>query len=182
LDSAVRLMAERGFERMTLAAVAEAAEVSTATLHRRYASKEELAIAAMAVIRDETRPTPSGELSLDLEAMVRQIWHGLTQRVGMGLIGTVLVEERERPELMNLFREGVVQPRVDAVVEMIRRGQEAGQAPADADPTLAAELIAGAVLARYLSGRPADARWFRSISQAVLYSLGPPAAGVALKG
>lgn len=166
-------MAERGFEGMTLAAVAEDAAVSTATVHRRYASKDELAIAAMARVREQTQPAQTGDILFDLEALVRQIWLGLTKAVGMGLIGTILVEERQRPELINLFRKGVVEPRIAAIANVLREGQRQGVVRSDANFEVAAELLVGAVLARYLTGRRTGKRWFRSVAEGVFSSVRP---------
>jgi AcrR family transcriptional regulator len=164
LASAARLLAERGFERMTLAAVANAAGVSTATLHRRYPSKAELAVAVMTWMRQETQPAVTGDLAVDLQAMLRQLWHVLAERAGMGLIGTVLVEEGTQPELAELFRARVAQPRVAAVAEVLRASQHSGAVRADADVQVAAELIVGAVIARYLEGTPITDDWFRRVA------------------
>ncbi|MHB8693127.1 MAG: TetR/AcrR family transcriptional regulator [Solirubrobacteraceae bacterium] len=165
LTSAARLLSERGFERMTLAAVAQGAGVSTATLHRRYRSKAELAIAVMTWMRQETQPALTGDLTADLEAMLRQLWHVLAERVGMGLIGAVLVQEREQPELAEHFRERIAQPRVAAMADLLHAGQTAGAVRRDADVHVAAELVVGAVLAHYLGGAEVSDDWFRAVTR-----------------
>ncbi len=167
LRSTVRLLAERGFERMTLAAVAEDAGVSTATVHRRYSTKSELAIAAMAWVRAETEVPSSGDLAADLEAIVRQVWVGLTEHLGMGLIGAVLVQERECPELTQLFRERIALPRVELIAAVLIEGQRRGEVSNNADLDVAAELLIGAVFARYLTGKPPPIGWFRSVAESV---------------
>jgi AcrR family transcriptional regulator len=164
LTSAARLLSERGFERMTLAAVAKRAGVSTATLHRRYRSKAELAVAVMTWMRQETQPAVTGDLVVDLETMLRQLWHVLAERAGMGLIGTILVEEQAQPELAQLFRARVAQPRVAAVADLLHRGQRSGAVRTDADVQVAAELIVGAVIARYLEGTAVTDDWFRRVA------------------
>jgi AcrR family transcriptional regulator len=165
LTSAAQLLAARGFERMTLVAVAQGAGVSTATLHRRYRSKADLAIAVMTWMREGTQPVPTGDLAVDLEAMLRQLWHVLAERIGMGLIGAVLVEERRQPELADRFRERIARPRVAAVAELLHAGQAAGVVRPGADVHVAADLVVGAVLARYLEGAAASDDWFRAVAR-----------------
>jgi AcrR family transcriptional regulator len=169
LRSAARLLTERGFQRMTLAAVAEHAGVSTATVHRRYRSKAELAIGAMTWIRAETNPIITGDVATDLEAMLRQMWEALTEHIGMGLIGTILVEEQEQPELVRLFRDRIARTRVEAVASVLRAGQADGLVRQDADLEIAAELVVGAVIARYLgAGKSPSPDWFRAVAHDVL--------------
>jgi hypothetical protein len=116
---------------------------------------------------EQTRPAPTGDIVSDLEAMVRQIWHGLTERVGMGLIGTILVEERERPELADSFRKAVVNPCAEAVADLLRDGSTPRPGTPEADLAVAAELLAGAVFARYLTGRAPGKRWHRTVAEPV---------------
>jgi AcrR family transcriptional regulator len=172
LDAALELLAVHGYDRMTLAHVARTAGVSTATVYRRYPDKADLVIAAMEALREETRPRPTGDTRRDLVAQLEQVRRGLTERVGMALVGTVLVREREHPELARRFHERVARTRHAALVETLRRGQDSGEVHADADLPAAAEALIGAFLARYLSGEPFDPGWAARAVQVVWRGLG----------
>src|SRR6478736_6442098 len=64
IEAALQLFAEEGYHSMSVEAVAAKAEVSKATIYRRWAGKRELVIDALATLNDdfprETDPLPPG--------------------------------------------------------------------------------------------------------------------------
>jgi AcrR family transcriptional regulator len=67
------LLAERGYAKLTVDAVASRAGVGKAAIYRRFATKQEMIFAAAVHDMEEQPPPDSGSLQGDLEALCRTI-------------------------------------------------------------------------------------------------------------
>ncbi|MEU6845966.1 TetR/AcrR family transcriptional regulator [Streptomyces sp. NPDC046716] len=81
-ETAVRLFLERGYEQVSVAEVAAAAEVSKPTLFRYFASKEDLVLHRFADHEDEAARVVAGRAAGEgaLEALRRHFLAGLARR------------------------------------------------------------------------------------------------------
>lgn len=159
LAATLRHLAEFGYSRMSIDAIAEEAGVSKPTLYRRWSGKADLATAALTLIRIAEPPPATGDTLEDLKMALRNFSKSLLRPNGMALIGTVLAEEEHTPDLLRLFRERLVTPRRAILREILRRGQDRGQIAAAADIEAAANLLVGSFYARYLEGQPIEEEW-----------------------
>lgn len=162
LTAALRLLGRDGFARMSLDAVAAAAGVAKPTIYRRYAGKAGLAAAALASLataRDQSAPPETGDLRGDLAAHLRHFRGGVERPYGIALVGTVLAEEVETPELLAMYREQIVTPRRRMLRAVLARAAAAGTIPREADLDLAVNALVGAYYAQYLAGDPFVAGW-----------------------
>lgn len=160
LDATLRLLAQHGYVRMSLEEVAAAAGVTKPTIYRRYPSKAALTTAALARARQQhPPPAETGDTRSDLIAHLRHFQRGVSRRYGMSLLGTVLAEEHETPELLELYRHYVIQPRRHEVRAILEHAQERGELRADADLDLAVTMVIGAYYAQYLAGDPFLPDW-----------------------
>ena len=159
LEAALAEMAEQGYARMSVDAVASRAGVSKPTLYLRHPSKAALATAAVASLRSSPRPEPTGDTRADLVALLRLFRSGVERPYGIAMIGTVLAEEAHTPELMRLFRERLVQPRRRELREILTRARDRGELRTDADVDGAVALLVGAYYAQYLAGDPFPRDW-----------------------
>jgi AcrR family transcriptional regulator len=157
LDAAVRVLNEQGFARMTMEAVAREAGVGKPALYRRYGSKAELVVAAIAT---RLRPMALPDLG-DTEAELRTLAEGLPEdaEAYLALIGGLIAERGHHPELIAAFRDTLLNPRRALVVEAIRRGQARGDLRDDVDPVIALDLFAGQILARAFAGADTGPAW-----------------------
>ena len=162
LEAAVELLAQRGYRGMTVAAVAAAAGVSEPTVYLRYACKHDLAVAAIARRPFLANPPDTGDLTDDLIALLTDII-ATAEAIGLTIIGVVLAEEPEHPELLAQWRAAIGSAASRAVDEIIERARQRGQIGGNVKPGLVADLILGAYLAHYThEGRP-DREWVRQI-------------------
>lgn len=173
LDAALRLMAQSGYVRMSMDQVAAAAQVTKPTIYRRYPGKMQLALAAIVAYCAEEPPAYSGDTRDDLVAQMENFRRGLDRPNGMAMLGTVLAEEHETPELLASFRQYLVAPRRAAVGALLERARERGELRPDADLELAANMLIGSYYAHYLSGRPFPDDWAARAVDAVLAGLRP---------
>ncbi len=174
LDATFRLLAQRGFARMSVDAVAAEAGVTKPTIYRRYRSKIELAMAALAANCDPTRPTPDGDTRRDLIAEMTHFYHAISRPHGMSLLGTALAEEYETPELLAAFREYLVKPRRQALRTILEQAQSRGELRPDADLGLAVNMLVGVFYAQYLANTPFANDWAERVVETVLNSLARP--------
>ena len=151
LAAAGRLLASQGYARMSIDAVAAAAGVSKPTLYRRFAGKADLATAALAAAIDEGARPPAG---LGLEAALVEALEHLARRLraphSMALVGTLLAEEQQTPQLIELFRRRVWKLRAELLREVIQRGAERGELRPGADPEVLVAMLIGSLYAAHL--------------------------------
>ena len=171
LDAALHLMAEQGYARMSMDQVAALAGVTKPTIYRRYPGKIQLAMAAIVAYCADTPAPETGDTRADLLAQLDQLRHALGRPNGMGMVGTVLSEERETPELLASFREHLVGPRRQTIRAILERARERGELRPDTDLAIAATLLVGAYYAHYLGGAPFPDGWSERVVDAVLRSI-----------
>lgn len=168
LDATYQLMAQHGYVRMSMDAIAAEAGVTKPTIYRRYGTKIELAMAALVYKCDPSRPPVTGDTRTDLIAELEHFCLAISRPYGMSLLGTVLAEEHETPELLAAFREYLVAPRRRALSAILDAGLARGEFHPDADLAIAANLLIGAYYAQYVAGAPFDDDWAARVVEMVL--------------
>jgi AcrR family transcriptional regulator len=137
LDAALELVAEAGFDRATVGAIARRAGASKATIYRRWPGKSELVADA---IRRRAKPAfPSlpdtGTLRGDLLAVVELIHQVMTSEPGMVFFG-LLVAMRTDPVLADLVRAQLFQQRLPRDDNPVSRAVARGELRPGVDPSL----------------------------------------------
>jgi AcrR family transcriptional regulator len=164
-------LAERGYARMSIDAVAARAGVSKPTIYLRHPTKADLATAAIASMRVDPRPAPTDDVRADLMAHLRLLRAGLERPYGMATLGTVLAEEHETPELLRLFRERLTAPRRRELRAVLQAARDRGELRPEADLDVAVAALVGAFYARYLSGDSLRGRFVGQLVDTVLDGL-----------
>jgi AcrR family transcriptional regulator len=160
LDAALVEMARVGYARMTVGAVAAAAGTTKPTVYVRFASKEALATSAIAHMRRRTeRPRLTGDVRADLVAELRLFRAGALRPFGMSMLGSVLAEEHETPELLRLFRERVISPRRTSLRRILEAARTNGQLAPGADVELGISMLVGSLYALYSAGGRVPSDW-----------------------
>ena len=169
----------RGYARMTVDAVAARAGVSKPTIYLRHPTKADLATAAIASMRAQPRPGPTDDLRADLIAHLRLLRVGLERPNGMTMLGTVLAEENDTPELLALFRERLVKPRRRELRAVLQAARDRGELRPDVDLGIVVSALVGAFFARYLAGEQIGGRFASTLADSVLdgVRLNPPPHG-----
>jgi len=151
LATAWRLLLEEGYARMSIARVAEEARVGRPAIYRRYRDKSELVAAVLSDKQSRTQPIDTGSTRSDLIAHLEFA----RRRFAVELAGTMIVEGRKHPELLEGFRRGMLQPRISEIVAALERGKERGEVRPDLDSELAVQALMGAFMFhRIAEGQP----------------------------
>lgn len=147
IDAALSLFAESGPEGLCMERVAARAGVGKATIYRRWHSKEDLLLDAIAALKAPL-PAPAGvSVRDDLVRLVSAMCQEAADPRRAGEFALLLGEGAQYPRLMARYVETVVKPRRDVVAGVLRRGVARGELRPDIDVDVAVSLLTGAALA-----------------------------------
>jgi AcrR family transcriptional regulator len=136
LDAALEVLSETGYDGMTIDMVATRAKAGKATLYRRWPSKAELVIDAVACIKQrdlEALPVPdTGSLRGDLVAMVRNPSIEDARRK-LQIMAGVMSMVSDSPELADAVKVAIVEPRAAINRTIMQRAIDRGEISADCD-------------------------------------------------
>lgn len=170
LNATVELVAELGYDRTTLDAVAARAGVSKPTIYRRWpAGKDELVAAAVASCQhDMAADLDTGTLRGDLVATVELFISGM--RENAHLAAGLTQRLRESPQLAEVFREQLVPAKRQYFEAIMRRAVERGELPRVPEAAgLIADVAPALIHARALiTGDPLDDRFINQLVDQVL--------------
>jgi AcrR family transcriptional regulator len=171
LDATVAVVAELGYDRLTMDAVATAAKASKATLYRRWQTKAELVVDAIS--RAKGCPMPedvdTGSLRGDLISMSCGDG-GFKDELPMSVMAGLFTALHRDAELQTAVQERFLAPRVALVTEVYERAVRRGKIAPDVDiELLTATLPAVIVYHAFVLGiEPTDELILRVIDNLIL--------------
>jgi AcrR family transcriptional regulator len=150
-DAAVTQLSTCGYGHLTMEGVAAAARTGKASLYRRWTSKEELVLDAMAHVMPDLEDSGSATDSLrgDLLALLGQTESILSGPKG-ALVRSLLGEVDPGSSLLTAMRVRLIAPRLQHLVEIIERGIERGEARPGSATRTYAEIGPAVLLHRFL--------------------------------
>jgi AcrR family transcriptional regulator len=164
LQTAFRLLVETGYAGLSIEAVAAAAGVAKTTLYRRYPTKRDLVIAALENATSFVTPIEAADTRAALAAFVRQAISAMVETGAIRVLGSLLVEDAREPDLLEVFRRRLLDPRRAMFETIIERGVERGDVRPDVNPLIVTEMIAGAIFGHHaILGRQSDEAWIQAL-------------------
>lgn len=154
LGAVVELLSSQGLAGTTVAAVARAAGVHETSVYRRWKTRENLILDALATELDSALPVPdTGHVREDL----LRYFTALSRLLGSAQGQALLRLSVERDETLEDRRGPYWNDRLERAKVIVRGGVERGELAPDADPGLVVEAITGPLFVRVLlSGAPLD--------------------------
>lgn len=173
LDAAIRIMSRDGFEKMTFDAIVTEVGTTRPTIYRRFKTKAELAVAAIAHIRGAFPIVETGDIRSDLIAHLNAFQDRVSQPFAITMLGTVLAEEFHHPDLLALYRKHMVAPRRERVRACLTRGIESGALPPSSEPLIedAVTMMIGSYYAHYVAGGDPKEGWAERVVDVILDGL-----------
>ncbi|MFF7649546.1 TetR/AcrR family transcriptional regulator [Streptomyces sp. NPDC007983] len=163
LDAALELVAEVGYPKLTIEAIATRAGVGKQTIYRWWPSKAAVLLDAFVALGEraareaegpesgEAHAFPdTGDLEADLKLVLRATVDELRSPTYDVPYRALAAEGIVNPEIAAEFASRVLEPSLQLYVERLRAAQRAGQVAADLDPRIALELVTAPVTARWL--------------------------------
>ncbi|WP_405011527.1 TetR/AcrR family transcriptional regulator [Kitasatospora sp. NBC_01539] len=179
LDATREALAELGWGGLTMGDVATRAGVAKTTLYRRWPSKNDLVVDAVASLFDDLEMADLGSLRADIGATVTQFADLLARPESQAALLALFAEGSRDPDLRRRIRERIVDPQKHLVRTGRAHAQARGEIRSDVDPRIACEeidlvfdMIAGAVEHRLLvAGEPVTPRWLDRFTTLMLGAL-----------
>lgn len=178
LDAAIEVLAETGYEGMTIEMVAARAKAGKATLYRRWPSKAELVLDAVACMKqgDVEAPLPdTGTLRGDLVALIKPRSIAEAEKKLQIMAGLASMLSRS-PELADTAYATLVEPRARVNRLLFQRAVDRGEITGEHD--LETLSVVSASMASYrlmLLRKPVDREFLLSIIDGVILpALGLP--------
>lgn len=150
LSATLQLLADGGYEALTIEAVAASAGVGKASVYRRYAGKEELVVEAVASLIEPAERVEGASVRDELVALLEAVRRKSDSSLAGKIFPRLLGAAADNPELMARYRVQVLDPRRRRFLGVLARGVEEGLIRPDVDLDHAADLIVGPMAYRNL--------------------------------
>jgi AcrR family transcriptional regulator len=172
LDAATDLLAEQGYEALSIEGVATRAGSSKATIYRRWPGKAQLVAEALRRrhIPAAVELPDTGTLRGDLLAVVQNISDSMAGVDGGLLIG-LAVAIRSDAELGRLLEAQKAAYKRDLASMIISRAQRRGELPPQVASTALAEVAPAVLLFRQMRGEPLDSAFAEHLVDDILIPL-----------
>jgi AcrR family transcriptional regulator len=153
LDAALEVLAETGYDGMTIDMVAARAKAGKATVYRRWSSKAELVIDAVACMKkndiDPAHLPDTGTLRGDLLAMIKPHTIEDNERKLRVMAGLMSMLSRD-PDLAEAVNQAIVEPRVAVTRVLMRRAADRGEISPGCDIETLSLIVPSMVIFRVL--------------------------------
>jgi AcrR family transcriptional regulator len=171
-ESALTLLAEIGYDRLTVDKIAASAGAGKATIYRRWSGKAELVVDALMCQKGGIDVPDTGNLRDDLTALAHQAdthkGQPLDTEVMIGLV-TALPHD---PELRDVFQERLINPHLETLKTVFERAVARGEIGPVQNLDAVVSILPALVMHRFIVvGTPPDEQFFLSIIDDVILPL-----------
>ena len=175
LEAAALRLSRDGYERTSIDLVARDAGVTRPTVYRRWPSKDELVIAAVANQIKGSHHEPTGDLRRDLLDQAESLVERWSSNHYVGMLGTAIVERRHHPAIYEQLLEKLVEPRRRQMRDILLTAQSNGQARPDLDIEVIIAMVGGSFYAMTIAGRWEEGEnWATRLTDTILAVVAPP--------
>lgn len=172
LGATLELLAEHGYDRLTMDMVAERARAGKGALYRRWSSKASLVVDALALESPGLPEPDTGTLLGDLEMLLAHLRPSGEDYLRTGIVAGLATACSRDPELVRALREKLLGADLAVARRVLERAVRRGEIPRERDLDLIIEIIPALFLSHVLtSGNPPDTAFIRRIVKEIIYPL-----------
>ena len=180
LNSTLELLAEEGFQGLSIEEVAARAGVGKTTIYRRWSSKEELVIDAINAVQVNLSMVDTGNFRDDLLTLFKTAYQSMMARPLLEqLVVKIIGEYQTNPEIFQVFITQLLVPRFQQFRHMVEQAQARNEIRRDIDWTLVIELVAGSlyfhwIITRFLvpSSSFTPDEWVEQMIDMIMHGIG----------
>ncbi len=143
LRATLDLLAEVGFDTMSIEAIATRAGVGKTTIYRRYSSKNELVADAIESIREEVLIPDTGNLWGDIDALIENAAQITLTPLGRQSVAMIIGSASSNPGFAQIYWEKYLEPRRQSFAIVIERAKARNEVPKDLDSGLVFDTMSG---------------------------------------
>ncbi len=182
-EAALEQLGKAGFSSLTMEGVASCARTGKAALYRRWASKEELMLAALDhLLPSFDGPPDTGTLEGDLREMLRRMIAMINSPSGSAVMA-LMSELGKKHRFVEAVHRHVLAPREGAALDILRRAADRGEIRRESANQLVADTGPAIVLSRLMTqGSPIPESFADEVLSQVLMPLLVPPSGTMSPG
>jgi len=150
-EAALAEFVEHGYRAMSMESIAARAGVSKVSLYRRWPSKASVAAEVLAQMAEHSPMADAGSLKADLRALIGHALGSPDAKAAARMIMRTMGEIADDPDLMAIYRERVLRPRLYQARSLVSRARARGELRKNLPVDLAAALVGGPLFLYYLA-------------------------------
>ncbi|WP_019499265.1 TetR/AcrR family transcriptional regulator [Pseudanabaena sp. PCC 6802] len=166
LQATLELLAEVGFDAMSIDAIAARAGVGKTTIYRRYASKAELVADAIENVREEMVIPDTGTLQGDIDALVQNAAQITLSPLGRQTVAMIISSASSNAQFAQIYWTKYLQPRRKTFAIVLERAKARNEIPADLDSDLVFDTMSGIMLYALIF-QPTSESWTAYVRRAL---------------
>jgi AcrR family transcriptional regulator len=136
LQATLELLAEVGFDNMSIEAIAARAGIGKSTIYRRYVSKAELVADAIESIREEIVIPDTGNLQDDIDALIQSAAQITLHPLGRQTVAMIISSAASNTQFAQIYWTKYLQPRRQTFAIVVERAQARKEISTDLDSDL----------------------------------------------
>jgi AcrR family transcriptional regulator len=166
LQATLELIAEVGFDAMSIEAIAARAGVGKTTIYRRYASKEELVADAIESVREEVVIPDTGNLQGDLDALIQNAAQITLNPLGRQTVAMIISSASSNTQFAQIYWTKYLKPRRKTFAIVLERAKARNEIPTDLDSDLVFDTMS-AIMLYALIFQPTSESWTAYVHRAL---------------
>jgi AcrR family transcriptional regulator len=146
LQAALALLAEVGFDAMSIEAIASRAGVGKTTIYRRYSSKDELVADAIESIREEVLIPNTENFWSDMDALIENAAQITLTPLGRQTVAMIISSASGNPGFAQIYWGKYLYPRRQSFAIVIERAKARNEVSIDLDAGLVFDVMSSIML------------------------------------
>jgi AcrR family transcriptional regulator len=171
LSATLDLLAEVGFDAMSIDAIAARAKVGKTTIYRRYRSKEDLVADAIESMREEIVIPDTGNLQGDIDALIENAAQITLSPLGRQTVAMIISSASSNSKFAQIYWTKYLQPRRKNFSVVLERAKARREIPVDLDSELVFDTMSGIMLYALIF-QPTSETWATYVRRALDLLLG----------
>jgi AcrR family transcriptional regulator len=166
LQATLELLAEVGFDAMSIDAIAARAGIGKTTIYRRYASKAELVADAIESVREEIVIPNTGNLQGDIDALIQNAAQITLSPLGRQTVAMIISSASSNAQFAQIYWTRYLQPRRKSFAIILERAKVRNEIPTDLESDLVFDTMS-AIMLYALIFQPTSESWTAYIHRAL---------------
>jgi AcrR family transcriptional regulator len=146
LQATLELLAEVGFDSLSIDGIAARAGVGKTTIYRRYTSKEELVADAIESVRQNVVIPDTGSIWSDIDALIENAAQITFTPLGRKTVAMIISNASSNSQFARIYWEKYLQPRRNAFAVVIERAKARKEIRSDLEPGIIFDMMSGIML------------------------------------
>jgi AcrR family transcriptional regulator len=166
LQATLDLLAEVGFDAMSIDGISARAGVGKTTIYRRYASKEELVADAIESVREEIMIPDTGNLQGDIDALIQHAAQITLSPLGRQTVAMIISSASSNAQFAQIYWTKYLKPRRKTFAIVLERAKARNEIPTDLDSDLVFDTMS-AIMLYALIFQPTSESWTAYVHRAL---------------